>query len=142
MTFACSSNKDQDFANECTKDHKEVCDYCEKIPQVIQAIGGGIEQAQKEGMDDEDGEEMLFQLNTCFKDILSYKHHVMRSFSQNLFWDQLMSVPDESKAFLCQDWAMKWIGESFRESLKDFFAKAGMYPIYLSTSTYKPEILI
>ena len=33
--------------------------------------------------------------------------------------DQLSSSP------------LKWIGESFRESLKDFFAKAGMYPTYL-----------
>ena len=127
VTYACSSDKDANFSNECTKEHKEVCDYCEKIPELMQAIGGGIQRAQQEGMNEEDVEELMFRLNTSFKDILNYKNHLMRAYAQNFHWDQLMTQPDETKAYLSQDWAMKWIGESFRESLKDFFGKAGMY---------------
>ena len=107
VTFACSSSKDSDFSNNCTKDHKDECDYCNKIPELMQAIGGGIQHAEQEGMNEEDVEELMFRLNTSFKDILSYKTHLMRAFSQNYFWEQQMSVPDESKAYLSQDWAMK-----------------------------------
>ena len=95
----------------------------------MQAIGGAIQSAQQEGMSEEDVDELLFSLNSAFKDILNFKKHLLRAFAQNVYWDRLVSEQDKTKAYLCQDWAMKWIGESFRESLKDFFGKAGMYSI-------------
>ena len=73
----------------------------------MQAIGSAIQVAEQQGLDIEDAEELMFRLNSSFKDILSYKKHLLRAFAQNHYWEQLMTQRDETKAYLCQDWAMK-----------------------------------
>ena len=102
------------------------CHYCQKIPELIKCLQGQISLCRSAGLLEEDAAVFLFKLHDCHEKIWKFKLHLLRAHVQNYQFDCIGSEKDESTALATQDWAMKWLPASFRESQKDYFAKTGI----------------
>ena len=76
--FSLSDPKNEEFANFCRVPHTDTCHYCEIFPRLIQKIKGAIESAKILSVDKTKLIEMDVDLEESYKNIDSYKNHLIR----------------------------------------------------------------
>lgn len=143
--FSLSDPDDEDFQVNCTHTHNQVCDSCENIRCVMEAIEEKItSQSSPHTLTEDEKGDLLHDFKEGKAHILKWKSHIMRSINQEFGKQILLSDElDSSSTLLVMDWAMKLNQMKYREKQSEWFAKRGMsWHISSAISTNGKEILV
>ena len=68
-------------------------------------------------------DEISYDIEQAYLSIHRYKHHLMRAFAQNSFWQSLLLEERLDHVLAQQDWSMNWLPIEFRENQINWFGK-------------------
>ena len=111
------------FNQKCDHDHSRSCYDCILIETTITEIEKEI---YKSNFNDETTLEFMDQINAYKTIILEWKHHIIRTFCQDLIKYEILNNLSDKDIYIHMDWAMKFIPISYRESQEQFFGKRGI----------------
>ena len=116
---------DEGSSNNLKCDHSHVrdCNDCLLLDITLRDIEVEI---KKFNFSDEERIELLDRHTSYKTNILEWKHHIMRSFCQDLIKTKILNNLSNLDIYIHMDWAMKFIPISFRESQEQFFGKRGI----------------
>ena len=71
-------------------------------------------------------EDILHDLQVSFNSIYAWKRHIRRAVHQDRARQDVLDALDSSKAFITQDFAMKFLPHRFKETQMEWFGKRGI----------------
>ncbi len=111
----------------CAIPHTDSCFHCDNIQNILQSLETALELCQGQFVDELDFEKCAEAVEVADDKIYAYHTHVMRSFAQNSYWEDLKQRGLPHVVLCTVDWAMKLIPQRFRETQSEFFGKKGMF---------------
>ena len=116
------------FIAECGYDHENIeCDRCQLIYQTIDVLKALMERYKAEQiLSDYDGAVIDKRLNDSKAAILQYQAHLVKVFTQETEWEQLIETCDPTVAFYVADWGMKYLPRRHRCKMSEWFGQNGM----------------
>lgn len=124
--YALSDPQDKDFQEHCTHEHCDVCDKCEKLKDVIQAVADKIESPSISFYSTEQKEDLKYDLNQAEEMIYQWKSHIMRAENQDRSKQNVLNNLQSNSLFIIMDWAMKFTQLKYREKQSEWYGKRGM----------------
>ena len=112
--YALSDSKDPAFRGTCTQDHDLICNRCEDLKAVLSDTQKAIQESCFECQYDK--EDALHRFQEATRAIQLWKSHQLRLVNQDNARTDVIECLDDSKVFLVQDWAMKFLPRQYRES--------------------------
>ena len=67
--------------------------------------------------------EMYYAIDQAQQSISRYKNHLMQSYVQNTFWEEMLNMEKLDTVYITQDWCMKFLPIQFRENQINWFGK-------------------
>ena len=104
--FALSENLDKNFRSECEHgEHDEVCSHCESIPKMLMSLLGAVKFVRETfEITELQSNELYYSIDQAQQAIIRYKNHLMQSYVQNAFWDEMINMEKQDTVFITQDW--------------------------------------
>ena len=102
--FALSDQLNKDFRSDCDHgDHDEECSHCEAIPKLLMSLLGAVKFV-KENFETSELEmnELYYTIDQAAKAIIHYKSHLIQSFVQNSYWEEMLSKETLDTVFITQ----------------------------------------
>ena len=127
LSNCLSDPKNKQFFVQCEEDHEEVCENCQLVPEIVQALEGVL-QTLKDSNDMPESltfEEARFDLHDSHRKIFNLMSHLQRNQVSQTEWEALLHEKRPDRAFCTMDWAMKALPKKFRESTADWYAQSG-----------------
>ena len=122
--YALSDSSEFAFKQRCNHKHDELCDQCEALRAALQNIGEAVQDTVFQNKDERD--EILFLYESAKQSIQSWKAHQLRSVRQDKSRLDILERLNDDTVLIVNDWAMKFLPQSYRESQQDWFAKRGI----------------
>lgn len=92
----------QHFEQECNLEHLKTCYQCNQLEEVIGTMLASVEDAASHGLTEDDAEELSYDINDAHKKIFNYKCHLMRSYAQNIAWEESKMGAGETTVHIIQ----------------------------------------
>ena len=124
IKFALSDVKDTSFKRDCDHKHIVVCDRCEELKDAIKRVENIAKETIFSSADEQD--DMIYRIGHAVQAIQAWKTHQLRSVNQERAREEAIDRINEHTVLLTQDWAMKFVPQSHRESQTDWFGKRGI----------------
>lgn len=70
-----------------------------------------------------DLDELTYDIEDAYISIHRYKHHLMRAYAQNTFWQSLLQQERLDLVIAQQDWSMNFLPIEFRENQANWYGK-------------------
>lgn len=122
--YALSDSSESAFKQQCDHKHDQLCDQCEALHATLQNIGEAVQDTIFHNEDERD--EILFLYESAKRSIQSWKAHQLRSVRQDKSRLDILERLNHDTVLIVNDWAMKFLPQSYRESQQDWFAKRGI----------------
>ena len=117
-------SKDPDYETKCSQNHNKSCDECFKLSQTLTEINVLIQNAIN--LSKEEKAEIEYDTNRSIHSIQLWKAHILMTINQERAKQKILEELDEETAFVVIDFAMKFLARKYRESMANWFGKAGM----------------
>ena len=124
--FALSEKLSKNFKSQCEHgdDHPEVCSHCDAIPKLLMSLLGAVKFVRENfEVTELQKNEMYYAIDQAQQSISRYKNHLMQSYVQNTFWEEMLNMEKLDTAYITQDWCMKFLPIQFRENQINWFGK-------------------
>ena len=117
-TYALSDQKDKNFKSTCEHgEHDEVCSHCESIPELLMSLLGAVKFVRENfQLTELQSNELYYAVDQAQHSISHYKNHLIHSYVQNTYWDEMVDKESLDTVFITQDWSMKFLPIQFREN--------------------------
>ena len=122
--YALSDSTDSSFKQQCNHQYKEPCDQCQALSDVLQDIGQTVQDAEFHS--EEERDEGLYLYDSAYQAIQVWKSHQLRTVRQDQSRLDVLDHLNPETVLIVNDWAMKFIPQSYRESQQDWFGKRGI----------------
>ena len=100
-------SKSKSFYEPCFISHEDEanCFQCSNITKILMTLKGVISNhVTRDPSFEEEALELLYDLNESHTNIFAFKRQLMRSFIQNLDWEELFLSKDPTTVLIICDW--------------------------------------
>lgn len=124
ISCGISDPKHPEFNKNCSKPHDLQCSHCVNTVESMEELKNLLENQS----DSHQKQISLYDFDKAKEKVLNYMKHCMRSKQQRKSKDYCKEEvkKDSSKAFWIADWGQKVLPQRHRESMLQYFARAGM----------------
>ena len=119
--YALSDPSESSFRQQCDHQHSELCDQCHALNDVLQDIGQAAQNAAFRSEEEQD--ERLYLYELANQAIQAWKGHQLRSVRQDQSRLDIRKQLNLKTVLIVNDWATKFLPQSYRESQPDWFGK-------------------
>ncbi|KAK3745379.1 hypothetical protein QZH41_001409 [Actinostola sp. cb2023] len=136
--FGLSDPSDEDLKGECDHGHHLNCNMCEDLKNVLKDIKQHIIALSPSTCNKEYQEDILYDFEQAYNNILQWKAHILRSVNQDKAKHDVIRSLNSNCVLVIVDWAMKFIQMKYREKQSEWFGKRGI-SWHVSTVISKQE---
>eukprot|EP00733_Pompholyxophrys_punicea_P000764 Pompholyxophrys_punicea_v1_NODE_271_length_2436_cov_24.816464.p1 type:complete len:709 gc:universal NODE_271_length_2436_cov_24.816464:251-2377(+) len=132
VRFALSQPDKPSYRAPCEHMHTFECDECVMVFELFSNLKLLAEffppdtRTQDEDNYESTWSELREEILHCISDLQQYQAHLVRSFHQRKTLEDLSKSLEHNECVLIMDWKMKILPTMYRESMKEFFGKAGL----------------
>lgn len=124
--FALSDPKNKCFSQNCKHVHDMECENCCLCKQLEQSIKSALSDKDVIFYSGDEKDDMSHDVKVCFDAIVAWKCHLLRAVHQDKARQDSLDALDSSIVFVTQDFAMKYLPRSFKETQMEWFGKRGI----------------
>ena len=125
IKYALSDPTKKLYQNDCNySSHENSCDQCESLLDAISKITPLVTKHKQVSSNEE--EELKYDISQSTTCINLWKSHILSTINQEHAKKKPLAEMDENTAFVVIDFAMKFLSRRYRESMVNWFGKAGM----------------
>jgi hypothetical protein len=99
------------------------CQSFDQLTFAIKELGSSVPAAQ---LTTDEQDDLLYLYKEGVKAINAWKAHQLISLQQDKARRDILDKLDSASVLLTQDWAMKFLPQSYRETQTEWFAKRGI----------------
>ena len=136
--LALSDPESEKFSDGCELKHVETCADCDNIFYMFEAIEKAISIVEDNGHSAEECADIKFDVKVARDQVYAYKHHLIRAFAQNSYFENMMFKAGCDTVFIHQDFMMNVLPKRFRTPMNKWFGDVGK-PVHVIVFQYKIE---